>query len=1226
MVCREIGRKRARAGRAAVRLIACRGGHWVSSGRVSDGEDEPEEVPESVARRRSASRAPASYPAALNAVPAGVEDTLPARVRGSGSSRRAAPEAGISGEEATQAVSVKARDVGISGQEATLFGAARDVGISGQEATLIGEAGAARTTPTSRREMPAKIGRYLVIEPIGEGGMGVIFAAYDPQLDRKVAIKLVRPAYTETSGGEAQARLLREAQALAKLRHPNIVTVYEVGAFGDEVYVAMEFVDGVTLRTWQFEHARSWREAVRVYMAAGRGLAAAHRAGLVHRDFKPDNVLVTREGEARVLDFGLAFRDASVPVKIAESGQLGESLTLTGALVGTPAYMAPEQFRGGQVDLRTDVFAFCVALYEALYGVRPFAGTTVPEICVALFEGQITPPPPFVKVPAWLRRVVLRGLRLEAKDRPQDMDAVLTALGRDPARYLVVVSVVLVVAAIFAGLVLALRSAEGRQNLSDQGARVRADFDAQRAEALASELTRMQQRDARERFNAWVVAAARGRLEDAPSTALAALKHMHADGGSFAAARGLAFEAVARGIPEASWTTGATPTALAFCGDAEWLVVGDGRGRVTLRGRADGSVWRTMEHAGPIAALEVVERAAEAGASEAGALRVRVGALGDGRVTLWDVASDARREIGDAAAPVLAMALAPDGERVASGGADGRLKIADWDGEGLHSFVGHTAPITVIRWASDGAMIVSGDAEGHVILWELASNTHRELGVLTTRVQALEFDLVAQQVYAVGSDRQGRVYPLARAAGAAAELRDVTALRLGPRVRLELGAGGVAALGFEGAEARRLLGDGPGLAIDVDEGGRFAAVGRAGGVEIWDASPRLGRALTGAGHRLERLVFAPSGRWLAGSTDGGGVQLWSLADDARTIVRAAGPTVDALFFTADERSLVFADQLPRLLAWDLASGAARELPLSRVSVQAIDARPLADGGVLQWHVNEFEGAIQAYSAEGERRFARAMDQGVALAELSADGARLVVAPRRGRPELWRVDGERLTRETLELGDRQHHWKAIAFSEDGTRTRLAAALQQETQPGSGLVGPEVGPGAVRGIVVYEVAWAEEGRPTAHVLHEDAAAAEVIADRASDAVIVASGARRELWQLGSGVTARLPACVAEIHGFALAADRGAVALVGSAGGRSVSETACFVDLESGAWHRLATSGDPWAWDGRGTLASVYKGAEVELWEDPTPGEPDAFLRWLGQQTARELPLAELSRRSR
>ena len=196
----------------------------------------------------------------------------------------------------------------------------------------------------------ARLGRYALLRVLGEGGMGVVFAAYDPQLDRKVAIKLVRPAYTATSGGEAKARLLREAQALAKLRHPNIVTVYEVGEYGDEVFVAMEFVDGVTLRTWQFEHARSWREVVRVYVAAGRGLAAAHRAGLVHRDFKPDNVLVGADGQPRVADFGLAREDRPALAEAAhnpgEGGLLADRLTATGVVMGTPMYMSPEQHLG----------------------------------------------------------------------------------------------------------------------------------------------------------------------------------------------------------------------------------------------------------------------------------------------------------------------------------------------------------------------------------------------------------------------------------------------------------------------------------------------------------------------------------------------------------------------------------------------------------------------------------------------------------------------------------------------------------------------------------------------------------------------------------------------------------------------------------------------------------------------------------------------------------------
>ena len=305
-----------------------------------------------------------SYPAALNHRPASVEDTLLA------TGPRSEPD--LAAERTFT-------------EDRTL------AAPSGHEMTLAGPSASGPERPATRHDIPARIGRYLVIGPLGEGGMGLVFAAYDPQLDRKVAIKLVRPAYTESSGGEAQARLVREAQALARLRHPNIVTVYEVGAFRDEVYVAMEFVDGVTLRTWQFEHARSWREIVRVYQAAGRGLAAAHRGGLVHRDFKPDNVLVTREGEPRVLDFGLAFSDTIKPALGHHAAPLDAHLTMTGALVGTPAYMSPEQFNGHGVDARTDVFAFCVALYEALYGVRPYAGTTVAEICVALLDGRVSP-------------------------------------------------------------------------------------------------------------------------------------------------------------------------------------------------------------------------------------------------------------------------------------------------------------------------------------------------------------------------------------------------------------------------------------------------------------------------------------------------------------------------------------------------------------------------------------------------------------------------------------------------------------------------------------------------------------------------------------------------------------------------------------------------------------------------------------------------------------------
>jgi serine/threonine protein kinase len=206
-----------------------------------------------------------------------------------------------------------------------------------------------------------------VLDRIGAGGMGVVYAAYDPELDRRVALKLLRP---DRFGSDAdRLRLLREAQALARLADPHVVSVYDTGTFGDRVFVAVELVEGETLRQWLGglrAAPRSWREVLARFLPAGRGLAAAHAAGLVHRDFKPENVLLGRDGRVRVADFGLA-EAAPEP-----GGKLAALPAEWGLVLGTPAYMAPEQLRGIAVDARSDQFSFCVALFEALYG-RPSA-------------------------------------------------------------------------------------------------------------------------------------------------------------------------------------------------------------------------------------------------------------------------------------------------------------------------------------------------------------------------------------------------------------------------------------------------------------------------------------------------------------------------------------------------------------------------------------------------------------------------------------------------------------------------------------------------------------------------------------------------------------------------------------------------------------------------------------------------------------------------------------
>ena len=155
----------------------------------------------------------------------------------------------------------------------------------------------------------ARIGRYVIIEQVGTGAMGVVYGAYDPELDRKIALKLLKPGQGREGHG-ASARLLREAKAIARLPHPNVVAVHDVGVLEDQVFLAMEFVAGGTIKSWLDEKPRSWREILDVFIAAGRGLAAAHAAGLVHRDFKPDNVLLDKEGRPRVVDFGLARQAA----------------------------------------------------------------------------------------------------------------------------------------------------------------------------------------------------------------------------------------------------------------------------------------------------------------------------------------------------------------------------------------------------------------------------------------------------------------------------------------------------------------------------------------------------------------------------------------------------------------------------------------------------------------------------------------------------------------------------------------------------------------------------------------------------------------------------------------------------------------------------------------------------------------------------------------------------
>jgi serine/threonine protein kinase len=300
----------------------------------------------------------------------------------------------------------------------------------------------------------SRVGRYVIQELVGRGAMGTVYAATDPRLDRRVALKLLHTESSEVARDHLKARLLREAKAMARLSHPEVIAVHDVDSLGDQLFVAMEYVEGETLRRWRAVRYRSMREILAVYERAGAGLAAAHEAGLVHRDFKPDNVLVGRDGRVRVTDFGLALdvvraesRGEGVASDRGSSGvadgehgsspegDAGVSLTRSGTLVGTPAYMAPEQLRGARADARSDVFSFCVSLYEALYGERPFSGAAVPELLRAIQTRTVRAPPMVTPVSSWLRATLLQGLRPNPDERFPSMRHLLDALRAGHARW-----------------------------------------------------------------------------------------------------------------------------------------------------------------------------------------------------------------------------------------------------------------------------------------------------------------------------------------------------------------------------------------------------------------------------------------------------------------------------------------------------------------------------------------------------------------------------------------------------------------------------------------------------------------------------------------------------------------------------------------------------------------------------------------------------------------------
>lgn len=272
--------------------------------------------------------------------------------------------------------------------------------------------------PSSRPAKPSggrRFGPYVLKTRLGGGGMGDVYQAWEPARDRQIAVKLLR---RDMGADAAEQRLVREATAITQLDHPNVISIHDVGRVDGQVYLAMEWIKGESLDAWAAE-PRSWREIVSAYRSAGAGLAAAHSAGLVHRDFKPTNVMIGDDGRIVVMDFGLVRANSNEEMP-------GRRITARGEILGTPAFMAPEQFESADVGPAADQFAFCVSLWRALYGTPPY-GESASERVYAMTHGTLSTPEPS-GVPPWVDAILMRGLSIKPQDRFPSMDALLLAM------------------------------------------------------------------------------------------------------------------------------------------------------------------------------------------------------------------------------------------------------------------------------------------------------------------------------------------------------------------------------------------------------------------------------------------------------------------------------------------------------------------------------------------------------------------------------------------------------------------------------------------------------------------------------------------------------------------------------------------------------------------------------------------------------------------------------
>ncbi|MCA9691432.1 MAG: hypothetical protein KC636_17645, partial [Myxococcales bacterium] len=922
---------------------------------------------------------------------------------------------------------------------------------------------------------------------------------------------------------------------------------------------------------------------------------------------------------------------APPPIDVSVSGDdrtiealaLRSYRTQTGALVGTPAYMSPEQHRGEAVDAASDQFSFCVALYEALYGQRPFLGDTLVALASNVVSGQMATPSEFVKVPQWLRRVVLRGLCRRPIDRYPDMDALLKALSHDPAIFVRNALVVLGALALFAVGALAWRSAERTRALGIEGAQLRAEFDEARVNAAEVELQALRARSVSEQWDDLVLAYARERLDHRPEDALAALKQLTpGDSRWLAGARAITGDAIRRGIPARRLTPQVgSIRALAFTPDDDALVLLGSSGQIEIV-PVDATAPTRL---GP--SLDAPAHALALGPTPDGRRDVPgftiAAASGDGVIRVWSITGEAPsppRLLEGHAGPVHDLDLDATGQRLASAGDDGQVRVWNMSDGTCSVYADHRGPVRAVRFSPDGETLASAGDDRSVLLWSLVEPTHAALTGHKHRVRWLRFVDASELLSLDGNGHvfrwqvpQRRGAEVVERAGTRAlhgDRRGATWLVIHRDDRRALEHPTIAGLTSPGGASRLLRGaPGPARAAALSGDGRWAAIATAtGDIELWSASPETAELLPDAEAALNHLRFSPDGRLLATSTRVGAVALWELESHAYRQLTPGGPALAQLEFSPDGRWLAARSETRQLVGWrtdDHAEPPARASWLHQDLLHKTGPFTWApDGESVAVSLCDGECVIERVHID-ERpslRFERPSWSDVTALWFSPRGDRLVgeVPSGGGAPWVWDYEERRAVELRPRGGfDLDAPRLAIAWADGDAALRVATAHDE---------------GAARTLRVWH--WNLE-TGAVHKLFEERGLHHVSAGQGAPTLLMRThDLRNILWDLPRDRPRYLPPIEGTIVEFLTSPARARVLLRARTPNSDHVDLIRLIRLDVGDAVDLPRLYEPIAFSPDDSLADAPPQVGVRLIRDAGPSDPDAFQQWLTTITTRTI----------